>query len=32
MITQLAGADHQTDWGMRIISNGSPKFSGGGYH
>src|ERR1700704_3871959 len=32
MITQLAGADHQTDWGMRIISNASPKFSGGGYH
>jgi GH15 family glucan-1,4-alpha-glucosidase len=32
MITQLAGADHQTDWGMRIISNHSPKFSGGGYH
>src|SRR5712664_1015076 len=32
MITQLAGADHQTDWGMRIISSRSPKFSGGGYH
>jgi GH15 family glucan-1,4-alpha-glucosidase len=32
MITQLAGPDHQTDWGMRIISNRSPKFSGGGYH
>src|SRR5713226_1333424 len=32
MITQLAGFDHQTDWGMRIISNRSPKFSGGGYH
>jgi glycogen debranching enzyme len=32
MITQLAGVDHQTDWGMRIISNRSPKFSGGGYH
>jgi glycogen debranching enzyme len=32
MITQLAGADHQTDWGMRIISNRAPKFSGGGYH
>jgi GH15 family glucan-1,4-alpha-glucosidase len=32
MITQLAGADHQTDWGMRIISGRSPKFSGGGYH
>jgi len=32
MITQLAGIDHQTDWGMRIISGLSPKFSGGGYH
>jgi len=32
MIEQLAGLDHQTDWGMRIISGNSPKFSGGGYH
>ena len=32
MITQLADSDHQTDWGMRIISNRSLKFSGGGYH
>jgi hypothetical protein len=32
MITQLADIDHQTDWGMRIISNRSQKFSGGGYH
>jgi glycogen debranching enzyme len=32
MITQLAGSDHQTDWGMRIISEHSTKFSGGGYH
>jgi GH15 family glucan-1,4-alpha-glucosidase len=32
MITELAGVDHQTDWGMRIISGRSPKFSGGGYH
>jgi glycogen debranching enzyme len=32
MITQLASADHQTDWGMRIISSRSAKFSGGGYH
>ncbi len=32
MITQLADADHQTDWGMRIISGRSAKFSGGGYH
>ncbi|HEY6267855.1 MAG TPA: hypothetical protein VIX11_06135, partial [Candidatus Acidoferrum sp.] len=32
MITELADLDHQTDWGMRIISEHSPKFSGGGYH
>jgi glycogen debranching enzyme len=32
MISQLADLDHQTDWGMRIISERSPKFSGGGYH
>ncbi|HKW62041.1 MAG TPA: hypothetical protein VJN89_05800 [Candidatus Acidoferrum sp.] len=32
MITQLAALDQQTDWGMRIISDHSPKFSGGGYH
>jgi len=31
-ITQLAGFEHQTDWGMRIISSSSPKFSGQGYH
>jgi GH15 family glucan-1,4-alpha-glucosidase len=31
-IKQLADSDHQTDWGMRIISNLSPKFNGGGYH
>jgi len=32
MITQLSTADHQTDWGMRILSNKAEKFSGGGYH
>ena len=32
MIGVLAGEDQQTDWGMRIISDRSPKFSGGGYH
>lgn len=32
MVTQIADLDHQTDWGMRIISERSPKFSGGGYH
>src|SRR5271163_215621 len=29
---QLTDADIQTDWGMRIISNRSAHFSGGGYH
>ncbi len=32
MIQQLADFEHQTDWGMRIISEHSPRFSGGGYH
>ena len=32
MITELAREEHQTDWGMRIISNHSQHFSGGGYH
>ncbi|HKN75942.1 MAG TPA: hypothetical protein VJW94_12260 [Candidatus Acidoferrum sp.] len=32
MIQQLTDADQQTDWGMRIISNRSAVFSGGGYH
>jgi glycogen debranching enzyme len=31
-LRQLADADQQTDWGMRIISNRSAVFSGGGYH
>src|SRR5271167_867809 len=31
-IQQLTDADQQTDWGMRIISNRSAVFSGGGYH
>jgi glycogen debranching enzyme len=32
MISQLADSEHQTDWGMRIISERAAKFSGGGYH
>ena len=32
MILALAAHEHQTDWGMRIISNRAAKFSGGGYH
>ncbi|HLZ51687.1 MAG TPA: hypothetical protein VKP61_13125 [Candidatus Acidoferrum sp.] len=31
-IQQISDADIQTDWGMRIISNRSPLYSGGGYH
>jgi glycogen debranching enzyme len=31
-IQQLAAADDQTDWGMRIISSQSPLYNGGGYH
>jgi glycogen debranching enzyme len=32
MITQLSEADHQTDWGMRIISSQSKDYDGSGYH
>jgi glycogen debranching enzyme len=32
MITQLAEADHETDWGMRIISSRSKVYDGSGYH
>ena len=32
MIDQLADADHQTDWGMRIISSQNPAYDPGGYH
>ena len=31
-IVQLAESEHQTDWGMRIISSTSPKYSSQGYH
>jgi glycogen debranching enzyme len=31
-ITQLAAEDHQTDWGMRIISQQSKIYDGSGYH
>jgi glycogen debranching enzyme len=31
-ITELSKPEHQTDWGMRIISNRAEKYSGGGYH
>ena len=32
MITRLAEADHETDWGMRIISSRSKHYDGSGYH
>src|SRR5438477_812274 len=32
MIRELAAPGHETDWGMRIISAQSLKYSGGGYH
>ncbi len=31
-ITTLAAEDHQTDWGMRIISHNSKVYDGSGYH
>ena len=31
-ITRLAAEDHQTDWGMRIISQKSKVYDGSGYH
>ncbi len=32
MITRLADADHETDWGMRVISSHSRLYDGSGYH
>ncbi len=32
MIDQLADVDHQTDWGMRIVSSQSKVYDGSGYH
>ena len=32
MIEQLAGRDHATDWGMRIVSPRYANYSAGGYH
>ena len=31
-ISQLSSVDHQTDWGMRIISDKSKDYDGSGYH
>lgn len=32
MLRQLAAPEHQTDWGMRIISSRATRYDGGGYH
>ena len=32
MIAQLASPEHQSDWGMRIISSRAPRYDPGGYH
>jgi glycogen debranching enzyme len=32
MLNLLADADHETDWGMRIISSHHPNYNPGGYH
>jgi hypothetical protein len=32
MIARLSDADHQTDWGMRIISSHSKLYDASGYH
>lgn len=31
-IDQLAGPDHEADWGMRIIASSNPLYSPAGYH
>ncbi len=31
-IEELAGPDHQADWGMRILSSHNPKYDPSGYH
>jgi glycogen debranching enzyme len=32
MINQIAAPEHQSDWGMRILSSQDPKYDPGGYH
>jgi glycogen debranching enzyme len=32
MLDQLSDSDHETDWGMRIISSHDPRYDPGGYH
>ncbi|HEX3106992.1 MAG TPA: amylo-alpha-1,6-glucosidase [Terriglobales bacterium] len=32
MLDQLSSPDHETDWGMRIISDRASRYDAGGYH
>ena len=32
MLTELASPEHQSDWGMRIISSRASRYDAGGYH
>ena len=32
MLDQLSDSDHETDWGMRILSSRDPRYDPGGYH
>jgi glycogen debranching enzyme len=32
MLDQLSDSDHETDWGMRILSSHDPRYDPGGYH
>jgi glycogen debranching enzyme len=32
MAVELAAPEHETDWGMRIISSRAPRYNAGGYH
>lgn len=32
MIDHLAAPEHETDWGMRILSSHDPRYNPGGYH
>jgi glycogen debranching enzyme len=32
MAAELAAPEHETDWGMRIISSRAPRYNAGGYH
>jgi glycogen debranching enzyme len=32
MAAELAAPEHETDWGMRIISSRAARYNSGGYH